>query len=166
MYRPYPNTTKHNTAWPTYIFHHGSLDRYVKLRFAHAPWMPGSISPPLRVSDPDLHYGTCVTYVPWCIPGSLTSGFLWKWWRGKRSQHSWRMRKPQICVSFKRPIMMSSNGNIFRVTGPSLGIPPIIGVISSQRPVTRNFEVFCDLRRNKRLSKRSRRRQFETPSRS
>ena len=36
----------------------------------------------------------------------------------------------------------------------------------SQRPVTRSFEVFFDQRLNKRLSKQSRRRWFETPLRS
>ena len=25
-----------------------------------------------EVSDPDMHHGTCVTHVPWCMPGSLT----------------------------------------------------------------------------------------------
>ena len=43
----------------------------------HAPGMPGTFSPPPRVSYPDMHHGTCVVHVPWCIPGSLTSGFLW-----------------------------------------------------------------------------------------
>ena len=42
----------------------------------------GTFSPTPRVSDPDIHHGTCVTHVPWCMPGSLTSGFLWsRWWR-------------------------------------------------------------------------------------
>ena len=36
----------------------------------------------------------------------------------------------------------------------------------SQRPVTRNFDVFFDLRLNKRLAKQSRRWWFEMPSRS
>ena len=27
-----------------------------------------------RVSDPDMHHGTCVTHVSWCISGSLTRG--------------------------------------------------------------------------------------------
>ena len=62
------------------------LARYVKLRFAHAPGMPGTFSPPARASDPDMHHGTCVTHVPWCMPGSLTSGFLWSRWRGIRSR--------------------------------------------------------------------------------
>ena len=55
----------------------GPLTRYTKLRIAHAPVMPGAFSPPPRVSDPGRHHGTCVTHVPWCMPGSLTSGFLW-----------------------------------------------------------------------------------------
>ena len=62
--------------------------------------------------------------------------------------------------------MTSSNGNIFRVTGPLRGSPPVTGGIPSQRPMTRNFNVFFDLRLNKRLSKQSRRQRFQTPSRS
>ena len=51
---------------------HGSLIRYVKIAGAHTPGMPGTFSPPPRVSDPDIHHGTCVTHVPWCMLGSLT----------------------------------------------------------------------------------------------
>ena len=40
-------------------FPHGPLTRYVKLRVAHAPGMPGTFSPPPRNSDPDMHHGTC-----------------------------------------------------------------------------------------------------------
>ena len=80
----------------------GPLTRYVKLRVAHAPGMPGTFSPPPLVSDPDLHHGTCVTRVPWLMPGSLTSGFLLSWWRGKRSRHSRCMRSGQFYVSVKR----------------------------------------------------------------
>ena len=42
---------------------------------------------------------------------------------------------------------------------------PVTVDFPSQRPVTRSFDVFFDLRLNKRLSKQSRRRWFETPSR-
>ena len=57
--------------------------------------------------------------------------------------------------------MTLSNGNIFPVTGiwwgeSTGGFPP-------QRLVMRNFNVFFDLRLNKRLRKQSRRRWFETP---
>ena len=61
----------------------GPLTTYVKLRVMHAPGMPGTFSPPPRVSDPGMHHGTCVvaiwspsasseiavTYVPWCMTG-------------------------------------------------------------------------------------------------
>ena len=50
--------------------------RYVRLRVAYAPGMPGS----------------------------LTSGFLSSQWWGKRSQHSRRIHNPQIYVSGKRPM--------------------------------------------------------------
>ena len=64
---------------------HGPLTSYIKLMAAHAPGMPGTFSPSPRVSDPDKQHGTCVTHVPWCIPVSLTSGFLWSRWREKCS---------------------------------------------------------------------------------
>ena len=41
----------------------------------------GPFSPPPRVNDPNMHHGTCVTHVPWYMPGSLTNGFLWSRWR-------------------------------------------------------------------------------------
>ena len=80
----------------------GPLASYVKLWVAHAPGMPGTFSPPPRVSDPDMHHGTCVTHVSWCMPGSLSSGFLWSRWRGERSRYSRRTRNPQFYVSGKR----------------------------------------------------------------
>ena len=45
-----------------------------------------------------------------------------------------------------------------------VGNSPVTGEFPSQRPVTRSFDGFFDLRLNKRLSKRPRRRWFETPS--
>ena len=83
---------------------HRPLAKYVRLRAAHASGKPGTFSLPPRVSDPDMHYGTCVTHVPWCLSVSLTSYFLWSPGRGKRSRHSWRMRNPQFYVSGNRPI--------------------------------------------------------------
>ena len=43
------------------------------------------------------------------------------------------------------------------------GNSPVTGEFPSQRPVTRSFDVFFDLRRNKRLSKQSLGWWFETP---
>ena len=46
------------------------------------------------------------------------------------------------------------------------GNSPVTGEFPSQRPVTRSFDVFSDMRLDKRSSKQWRRRWFETPSRS
>ena len=54
--------------------------------------------------------------------------------------------------------MTSSNGNIFRVTGP------LCGEFTGSGPVTRSFDVFFDLSLNKRLSKQPWGWWFETPS--
>ena len=50
-------------------------------------------------------------------------------------------------------MMTSSNGNIFRVTGHLCGEFTGPGEFPTQRPVTRNFDVYFDLRPNKRFSK-------------
>ena len=42
--------------------------------------------------------------------------------------------------------------------------PPVTGEFSAQRPATRSFDVFFDLRLNQQLSKQRRRRWFEMPS--
>ena len=74
-------------------------------RVTHAPGMPETFSPPPRVNDPEMHHDTLFAHVPWCILGSLTSSFLWSRWRGKRFQHSRRMRNPRCYASGKRPIL-------------------------------------------------------------
>ena len=61
-------------------------------------------------------------------------------------------------------MMTSSNGNIFRVTGHLCGEFTGPGEFPTQRPVTRSFDVFFDLRLNKRLSKQPWGWWFETPS--
>ena len=61
-------------------------------------------------------------------------------------------------------MMTSSNGNIFRVTGPLCGEFTGPGEFPTQRPVTRSFNVFFDLLLNKRLSKQPWGWWFETPS--
>ena len=61
-------------------------------------------------------------------------------------------------------MMTSSNENIFCVTCPLRGNPPVISGVPSQRPQTLSFDVFFNLHPNKRLNKQSRRRRFKTPS--
>ena len=60
-------------------------------------------------------------------------------------------------------MMTSSNGNIFRATGPLCGEFTGPGEFPAQRPVTLSFDVFFHLRLNKRLSKQPRGWWFETP---
>ena len=55
-----------------------------------------------------------------------------------------------IVLIIERIIMTSSNGNIFRVTGPLCGEFTGPGEFPSQRPVTRSFDVFFDQRMYKR----------------
>ena len=81
-----------------------------KIACAHAPGMPGSFSPPPLISVPNMQHGTCVTHVPWCMPGSLTSSFLWSRRRGKivpgipgacaTRSFMYPVRGPCLCVSF------------------------------------------------------------------
>ena len=61
-------------------------------------------------------------------------------------------------------MMTSSNETIFRVTGPLCGEFTGPGEFPTQKPVTRSFDVFVDLRLNKRLSKQPSGWWFETPS--
>ena len=60
--------------------------------------------------------------------------------------------------------MTSSNGNIFRITGPLCGEFTGPGEFPTQRPVTPSFDFLFDLRLNKRLSKQPRGWWFETLS--
>ena len=55
-------------------------------------------------------------------------------------------------------MMTSSNENIPALLVLYAGNSPVTGEFSSQRPLTRRFDVFFDLRLNKRLSKQKRRR--------
>ena len=63
---------------------------------------------------------------------------------------------------YDESVMTSSN--IFRVTGPLCGELTGPDEIPAQRPVTRRYDVFFDLRLNKRLSKQPWGWWFETPS--
>ena len=70
-----------------------------------------------------------------------------------------------VSIAFLKRIMMTpSNGNIFALLALCAANWPITGEFPAQRPATRSFEVFCDLRLNKRLSKQSWGCWSETPS--
>ena len=114
---PKTNTISYEAAWPFPRYDHDSLPSnswhvtawasYQIRKIAGCAYTgnAGNVFPATpRISNPDMHHGRCVTHVPWCMPGSLTSGFLWSRWRGKRSRHSRRMCSPKFYVSGKRPM--------------------------------------------------------------
>ena len=120
------------------------------MRVAHAPGMLGTFPSPPRVSDPDMHHSTCVTHVPWCMPGSLTSCFLWSRWWGKRCWHSWHMHNPQFYVSGKKPMVTGHTQSYHMVvirpvavipTGTSL--IPYICHNRSQNIIFRENDIDC-----------------------
>ena len=100
----------------------GSMGLLPKLRVAHSPGLPGTHSPSNRVSDPDMHHGTCETHVPWCMSGSLPSVFLWSRWREKRSRQAfpahaqpnilriWQEAHGKICLAFVAWLQCCLNG--------------------------------------------------------
>ena len=61
-------------------------------------------------------------------------------------------------------MMTSSDENISALLALCVGNSPVSGEFRTQRPVTRSFDVFFDLRVNKRLSKQSWGWWFKTPS--
>ena len=61
---------------------------------------------------------------------------------------------PYMWLLIMALMMTSSNGTIFRVTGPLCGEFTNPGEFPAQRPMMRSFDVFFDLRLNKRVNKR------------
>ena len=57
-------------------------------------------------------------------------------------QIQWKFRfavSQSLAIRPQQFMRTSSKGNIFRVTGPSWGNPPVTGGFPSQRPVTRTM---------------------------
>ena len=73
------------------------------------------------------------------------------------------MKMAVVGYVLNKSMMTSSNGNIFRVTGPLCGEFTGPSEFPTQRPVTRSFNVYFDLRLNKRLSKQPWGWWFEAP---
>ena len=73
----------------------------------------------------------------------------------RRSKKTSKLRVTGLCDETFSTLLSLCAGNLVVTSG-----------FPSQRPVTRNFDVYFDLCLNKRLRKESRRWWFETPSRS
>ena len=79
-----------------------------------------------------------------------------------------RLAKPSSGLGHRQNItlmMTSWNGDISELLAICSGNSPVPGEFRAQRPVTRSFDVFFDLRLNKRLSKQPWGWWFETPLR-
>ena len=106
--------------------------------------------------------------MPLAEPTLKDNDHLWYGWKIKSyMENYWIVFSINVLISrqsvkgpqmIRSQIMMtSSNENIFRVNGLCVGNSPVTDEFSSQRPVTWGFDVFFDLRLNKRLSQQSRR---------
>ena len=98
--------------------------------------------------------------------GSLPNSFGWEFilfiethfYGGVLTSHFMEEHSSPTSI-FPVFVMTLSNGSMFRVTGfcagnsPVTAGSPVTGEFLSHRPVTRSFDVFFDLRLNKRLSK-------------
>ena len=84
---------------------------------------------PPRISDRNMHHGTCVTHI--------TSGFFWSRWRGKRSRHSRRMHNPKFNVSGTERPMSNWSTSIrwsYAIWGSAVDTPLV--VMTSFSPTT------------------------------
>ena len=90
------------------------------MRVAHAQGMPGTFSPPPAVRD--LDHGTCVTHVPWCMPGSLISGFRWSPWRGNVPGIPSACATCNFAYLVRGPWQLMTQGIIFQVYWPSSSV--------------------------------------------
>ena len=72
----------------------------------------------------------------------------------------------QICCTSTSPWWRHQMETFCALLALFAGNSPVTGEFPAQRPVTRSFDVFFDLRLNNRLSKQSWDWWFETPSRS
>ena len=73
--------------------------------------------------------------------------------------------KGPISFEYLLFMMTSSSGQFFALLAICAGNSPVTGEFPTQRPVTRSFDVFVDLRLNKRTSKQSWGWRVEKPSR-
>ena len=87
---------------------HGPVTRYVKLRFAHAPGMPGTFFRPLTSKETACYWSRHASRHVRDARGVMHVGIADPRWREKRSQYSRHMRNPQFYVYDKRPMDWSS----------------------------------------------------------
>ena len=120
--------------------------------------------PITAITNHKTYKKTVLRWRKWTDPHSVDSLRHLEGWGNMMLPHQVPYRVNEIYLINLPHMMTSSNGNIFRVTGPLCGEFNGPGEFPTQRPVTRSFDVFFDLRLNKRLSKQPWDWWFETPS--
>ena len=83
---------------------YGPLTRYVKLRVAHAPGMPGTFSAPPTSKDTAMYRSRHASRHVRDARALMHVGIANPRWCGKRSRQCRHMRNPQFYVSGKRPM--------------------------------------------------------------
>ena len=83
------------------------------------------------------------------LPGNITTGAVAEFYVAFNTDNI--PGNCPACETLEVTMMTSSNGKKFRLTGPLCG--EFTGEFPSQRPVTRSFDVFFDLRLKNQLSK-------------
>ena len=127
-------------------------------------------------------FKTVCKFLLWIV---LVPNVFWCWclWVGvrvvRRKSDNWRHSRSYIVVIpivlwYGHVLPLSVNNTntwwrhqmktFFALLALCAGNLPVTGEFPSQRPVTRSFDVFFDLRLNKRLSKQSWGWWFQTPS--
>ena len=103
------------------------------------------------------------------VNGKHVAGRLWRnasylsMYFGSTLSEAFRQRHPAVISQLGAyrtdknflHMMTSSNGNISALLAICAENTPVTGEFPAQRPVTRSFDVFFDLRLSKRLSKQS-----------
>ena len=131
---------------------------YIKFVFVQLLWIELLMSPILEISRHFLHSQITTSVINFeqkIISASVPN----------TAQHPhFHPTPPNPLIA--HAMMTSSDEHIFASLAICAGIHRSPVVSPSQKPEARSFDVFFDLRLNKRLSTQSRRRWFETPSRS
>ena len=102
-------------------------------------------------------------YLPWCEYLDGINGIGSLQWR-HNGLDGLSNHQSHHCLFSRLFVSRSKKTSKLRITGLCTGNSPRTGEFPAQRPVTRSFDVFFDLRLNKRLSKQSWGWWFETPS--
>ena len=153
-WRHHETTIKRNKAWTvsTAIHSPGLVD--ASLSGGYEIWL-------VRLDSVSIDFGGCLQ-LQWNLDTFVMhSGLTWQ--TGIHTGFQWPLTQPcrETICSWWRHQMEAFSALLALCAGNS----PVTGEFPPQRPVTRSFDVFFDLRLNKRLSKQSWGWWFEMPSR-